>query len=54
MARIHAVAREHLAWTARARAAFTRGGHAADRRRSLAPKIITVFRTDADPRAVDL
>jgi hypothetical protein len=54
VARIDAVAREHLTRTAEARAAFTRSGHAADRRRSLAPKIITVFRTDADPRTVDL
>ena len=33
-----------------ARSAFKDGGNALDRRRSLAPKIITVFRTDADPR----
>ncbi|MBC3193346.1 alpha/beta hydrolase [Pseudonocardia sp. C8] len=54
VARIDAVAREHLARTAEARAAFKRGGAASDRRRALAPKIITVFRTDADPRTVDL
>ena len=29
-------------------------GNPLDRRRSLAPRIITVFRTDADPRTVDL
>src|SRR5262249_6270917 len=29
-------------------------GDANDRRRTLAPRIITVFRTDADPRTVDL
>jgi hypothetical protein len=54
VARIDAFAREHLARAGEARAAFKNGGDAADRRRSLAPAIITVFRTDADPRTVDL
>lgn len=54
VARIDAVARAHLARAAEARAAFKRSGAAADRRRALAPRIITVFRTDADPRTVDL
>jgi len=54
VAHIDAVAREHLARTAQARTAFGDTGTAADRRRSLAPRIITVFRTDADPRTVDL
>ncbi|HEY0814234.1 MAG TPA: alpha/beta hydrolase [Pseudonocardia sp.] len=54
VARIDAVARDHLARTAEARAAFKKTGSAVDRRRSLAPRIITVFRTDADPRTVDL
>jgi hypothetical protein len=54
VARIDAVAREHLARAAEARAAFRASGAAADRRRSIAPRIITVFRTDADPRTVDL
>jgi hypothetical protein len=54
VARIDAVARDHLGRTGEARAAFKNHGHALDRRRSLAPKIITVFRTDADPRTVDL
>ncbi len=54
VARIDARAREHLARTAEARAAHKRTGAAADRRRALAPEIITVFRTDADPRTVDL
>ncbi|MFC4948767.1 alpha/beta hydrolase [Pseudonocardia sp. GCM10023141] len=54
VARIDAVAREHLARAAEARAAFSRSGAAADRRRAIAPRIITVFRTDADPRTVDL
>ena len=40
--------------SAEARAAHKRTGAAADRRRALAPEIITVFRTDADPRTVDL
>ena len=54
VARIDAVAREHLARAAEARAAFKKSGAAADRRRAIAPRIITVFRTDADPRTVDL
>lgn len=54
VARIDAVAREHLARTGRARAAFKAGGDPRDRRRSLAPHVITVYRTDADPRTVDL
>ncbi|GAA4709913.1 hypothetical protein GCM10023215_59550 [Pseudonocardia yuanmonensis] len=52
--RIDARAREALARTAEARAAFEKTGAAADRRRSLAPTIMTIFRTDADPRNVDL
>ncbi|MCO1659851.1 alpha/beta hydrolase [Pseudonocardia humida] len=54
VARIDAVAREHLARAAEAREAFRRTGAARDRRRAIAPRIITVFRTDADPRTVDL
>jgi hypothetical protein len=54
VARIDAAARQHLARTGKARAAFSNSGNAPDRRRSLAPRIITVFRTDADPRNVDL
>lgn len=54
VARIDAVARDHLGRTGEARAAFKNSSNALDRRRSLAPKIITVFRTDADPRTVDL
>ncbi|GAY07564.1 alpha/beta hydrolase [Pseudonocardia sp. N23] len=54
VARIDAVARESLARTASARAAFKDTGAVADRRRALAPRILTVFRTDADPRTVDL
>jgi hypothetical protein len=54
VARIDAAARQHLARTGKARAAFGNSGDAPDRRQSLAPRIITVFRTDADPRNVDL
>ena len=54
VARIDAVARGHLARTAEARTAFGASGDPLDRRRSLTPRIITVFRTDADPRTVDL
>jgi len=54
VARIDAVARQYLTRTGEARAAFNNSGNALDRRRSLAPRIITVFRTDADPRNVDL
>jgi hypothetical protein len=54
VARIDAVARQHLARAGEARAAFKRTGAATDRRRAIAPRIITVFRTDADPRTVDL
>jgi len=54
VARIDAVARAHLARAAEAREAFRRSGAAADRRRAIAPRILTVFRTDADPRTVDL
>jgi hypothetical protein len=53
IARIDAIARQQLAKANEARAAFGTSGHPADRRRSLAPRIITVLRTDADPRTVD-
>jgi hypothetical protein len=54
VARIDAVARQHLGRAAEARSAFGGSANPVDRRRSLAPRIITVFRTDADPRTVDL
>lgn len=54
VARLDAVARSALAQAQTARAAFKQSGRAADRRRSLAPRIMTVFRTDADPRTIDL
>jgi hypothetical protein len=52
--RLDAVAREALSRTAAARKAHKQTGAAADRRRALAPTIMTIFRTDADPRTVDL
>jgi hypothetical protein len=54
VARLDAVARAHLAVAAQARAAYKKSGRAQDRRRALAPRIMTVFRTDADLRSVDL
>lgn len=54
VARIDGIARKHGARAAEARARFKKSGRAADRRESLAPRIITVYRTDADPRTVDL
>lgn len=53
LARIDARARELVAETDAARRSHRRSGTAADRRRSLAPRIITVHRTDADLRGVD-
>jgi hypothetical protein len=54
VARLDATARALVARAAEARAAHRRTGDAADRRRALAPHVMTVFRTDADPRTVDL
>lgn len=54
VARIDAIARENVARAREAKNRFKETEDAADRRRSLAPRIITVFRTDADPRTVDL
>ncbi|RSD10257.1 alpha/beta hydrolase [Amycolatopsis eburnea] len=54
VARIDAVARAHVVRAAEARSVAKAGGDATQRRRSLAPRILTVFRTDADPRTVDL
>jgi hypothetical protein len=54
VARIDARAREAAAAAAEARARYKATGLAADRRRALAPRLITVYRTDADPRTVDL
>lgn len=54
VARIDGRAREYLADAAEARKTFKTSNDPADRRRSLAPRIMTVHRTDADPRTVDL
>lgn len=54
VARIDAGARERVAQATEARARFKRTGRAEDKRISLAPRLITVYRTDADPRTVDL
>jgi hypothetical protein len=55
--RIHRIdehALELAADAAAARKQFKASGAPADRRRSLAPRILTVYRTDADLRSVDL
>jgi hypothetical protein len=54
VARIDAVARKHLAEAAKYRTAWKAHGRAEDRRHSLAPRIMTIYRTDADLRTVDL
>ena len=54
VARIDAVARDFVAESGRARAHFTVSGDPADRRAALAPRVMTVYRTDADLRFVDL
>jgi hypothetical protein len=54
VARIDAVARERVAQAGEARARYKRTGLAQDRRVALAPRLITVYRSDADPRTVDL
>lgn len=52
--RIDEVARRHIQEAQAANRAFKQDGRAADRRRALAPRLITVYRTDADLRNVDL
>jgi hypothetical protein len=52
--RIDVLARERAEEASAARVAFTRSGEVKDRRKSLAPRIITTYRTDADPRYTDL
>jgi hypothetical protein len=54
VARIDAVARELAAEASAARVRFAASGDPYERRVSLAPRIITTYRTDADPRYVDL
>ncbi|MEU5701165.1 hypothetical protein [Streptomyces aurantiacus] len=54
MARIDALAAELVTTRRRADAAFKGSGEAADRRAALTPALITVYRTDADLRNVDL
>jgi hypothetical protein len=52
--RLDAVARQLVTDAQESNRAFKAGGVAADRRRAIAPRIMTVFRTDADLRTVDL
>jgi hypothetical protein len=52
--RIDAVARERVARRREARARWDQSGSVGDRRRSIATDFLTVYRTDADPRFVDL
>ncbi|MCO5974029.1 hypothetical protein [Actinoallomurus soli] len=54
IARIDARAVELAAEASEARARFARTGDPADRRTGLAPRVITTYRTDADPCYVDL
>lgn len=54
VARLDVIARGWIDEAAAARRRFKESGHAADRRRELAPRILRVFRTDADLRSVDL
>ena len=52
--RIDAAARELAAEAREANRSFKAGGDPRDRRRALAPRLITTYRTDADLRNVDL
>lgn len=52
--RLDAKACAYVSDAQQAKRAFESGGDAADRRRALAPRMLTVFRTDADLRNVDL
>ena len=54
IARIDAIARDRVAEASTARKAFAATGDPADRRAALAPRVLTVYRTDADPHGVDL
>jgi hypothetical protein len=52
--RLDALARERVATRRDARSRWERTSSAADRRRAIATHFLTVYRTDADPRFVDL
>lgn len=52
--RIDELARHQVDEARAANHAFKKSGNAADRRRALAPRLIVVYRTDADLRNVDL
>lgn len=54
VARIDASARAWVAEAQEANRSFKREGDPADRRRALAPRVLTTYRTDADLRNVDL
>lgn len=54
VARIDAAARERVAEATAARRRFEETGDSADRRAALAPRVLTVYRTDADLRFTDL
>ena len=54
VARLDAIARSLVAEASEARRRFKTSGNAHDRRDALAPRILTVYRTDADLRFTDL
>ncbi|WP_019202281.1 hypothetical protein [Tsukamurella sp. 1534] len=54
VARIDAVARERVARAREAQRRYKKTGEPADRRDALSTELITVYRTDADARCVDL
>ena len=54
VARLDALARSRVAEASEARRRFKASGDPADRRDALAPRILTVYRTDADLRFTDL
>ncbi|MDV6302254.1 MULTISPECIES: alpha/beta hydrolase [Rhodococcus] len=54
VARLDVIARSRVAEASEARRRFKTNGNAHDRRDALAPRILTVYRTDADLRFTDL